>query len=277
MTNVGLVAGILILSAGDIAPNPGPFDLRHTNGNKGISICQWNIQCLTGVKFEQISLSLMNNNNASNKLDILILTETFGTDKVLNSFYQIPGYDLERLDRKMKSGRGIIVYVNSKLSYNCRGDLESPEVEVLWIEVFPYKSNWSLLFEGIYRPPSTMVETNAKIIKNIENSYLVNKELVLLGDFNVDAMNAGLFEKNRLLKSFTNLHLTQMVHQVTRPSSRTCLDHVWLSHPERFSQVTIKEIGLFDHLPTVTLRRHNKQRPKTTEKHDSFVYRHQKN
>lgn len=138
MINVGLVAGILLLSAGDIAPNPGPFDLRHPNGNKGISICQWNIQRLTDMKFEQILQSLTIDNNASNKLDILILTETFGTYKVPDSFYQIPGYDLERLDKKGKIGGGIFVYINSKLLYKRRNDLESSEVEVFWTEVYPF-------------------------------------------------------------------------------------------------------------------------------------------
>ena len=97
--------------------------------------------------------------------------------------------------------------------------------------------------------------------------------MVLLGDFNVDAMNAGLFQKNRLVKSLTNLQLTQVVHQVTRPLSGTCLDHIWLSHPERFSQAIMKKIGLSDHLPTIMLRRYNKQRAETKDKHDSFVYR----
>ena len=154
-----------LLSAGDIAPNPGPFDLRHPNGNKGISICQWNIQRLTDMKFEQILQSLTTDNNTYNKLDILILTETFGTDKVPDSFYQIPGYDLERLDRKGKVRGGIFVYKNSKLLHKCQNNLESPEVEVLWTEVYPYKSNCSLLVVVVYRSPSTTVETNRELIK----------------------------------------------------------------------------------------------------------------
>ena len=50
------------------------------------------------MKYEQISQSLTIDNNASNKLDILILTETFGNDKVPDSFHQIPGYDLDMSD-----------------------------------------------------------------------------------------------------------------------------------------------------------------------------------
>jgi hypothetical protein len=49
---------ICILLAGDIAINPGPFNLRPIKNEKGLSFCHWNIQRLTDSKFEEIVLSL---------------------------------------------------------------------------------------------------------------------------------------------------------------------------------------------------------------------------
>lgn len=62
-------------------------------------------------------------------------------------------------------------------------DLESDKVEALWLEVFPYKSKRSLLTAGVYRPPSTNTEQDKMLGTNIENAYLLNKEMILLGDF----------------------------------------------------------------------------------------------
>ena len=58
---------------------------------------------------------------------------------------------------------------------------------------------------------------DASITKNIEKAYLLNKEMVLLGDFNVDFLNANQASKHKLIETLTNLHLTQLVKEVTRP------------------------------------------------------------
>ena len=62
-------------------------------------------------------------------------------------------------------------------------DLESHKVEALWLEVFPYKSKRSLLTAAVYRPPSTNKEQDKMHGSNIEDAYLLNKEMILLGDF----------------------------------------------------------------------------------------------
>lgn len=58
-----------------------------------------------------------------------------------------------------------------------------------------------------------------------------------------------------LIKTLTNLHLTQFVKEVTRPASGTCLDLTWTSHPERMTCIQTKNIGMSDHLPTIAVRR----------------------
>jgi calcineurin-like phosphoesterase family protein len=48
-------------------------------------------------------------------------------------------------------------------------------------------SFWPLLLvSGVYRPLSAKKEYNIILGKNIENAYLENKELVILGDFNIN-------------------------------------------------------------------------------------------
>ena len=159
LLNYGLLATYIILS-GDVSPNPGPFDLRASKKVKGISICHWNIQHLTESKFEEISLSLHSHKHSKNKIDVLILTETFCSSKVPDSFYKIEGYDLYRKDRLHKKGGGILAFVNEHLHAKLCEELMTNNTEVLWIEVFPFKSKRSLLVAGVYRPPSSNCSDN---------------------------------------------------------------------------------------------------------------------
>ena len=117
-------------------------------------ICQWNVQRLTDSKLEEIRSLLTRPGNEHDRLDILILSETFCTQKVPDSFYNTDGYQLHRKDRMGKSGGGVLVYVNNSLQAKRREDLEAEDLEILWLEACPYKSSRSLFIGDVYRPPS---------------------------------------------------------------------------------------------------------------------------
>ena len=55
------------------------------------------------------------------------------------------------------------------------------ESEILCLEVCPYKSERPILVAGVYRPPSSKSQDDINIGNNIENAYLFNKELIILG------------------------------------------------------------------------------------------------
>ena len=223
-----------------------------------------------------LSLSLNAHKDSANKVYVLILTETFCNSKRPDSFYQVHGYDLFRKDSVRKQGGGIMIYVNEKRHAKSRPDLMTAEIEVLWLEVYPFNSKRSLLIAGVYRPPSSTSDAGASIPKNIEKAYLLNKEMVLLGDFNVDFLNTNQTSKHKLIKILTNLHLTQLVKEVTRPISGTCLDHIWSSHPERLVCVQTKNIGMSDHLPTMAVRGYKGETSQRQNLRNTFSYRNTK-
>ena len=134
---------------------------------------------------------------------------------------------LYRKDRKGKVGGGIIMHVNKSVEAKRRMDLESNDTESIWIEICPHKSKRPLLVSGVYRLPSAKKEYNIILGKNIENAYLENKELVILGDFNIDYLNSDSFLKHDLVKILLNLNLTQLLKCVIRPMSNM---HVFGSH-----------------------------------------------
>ena len=264
-----LLVNVLIL-CGDIAQNPGPGAACH---GVGLKVCHWNIQHLTDSKLEEIRVRLTNSNNGEDKPDILILTETFGSAKVPDSFYFIPGFQLHRKDRIGRSGGGILAFVNSSLQVKRREDLEETDLECLWLETCPFKSKRPLLIAGVYRPPSYKAADDKRLGKNIENAHLLNREIIILGDFNIDFLCAKKVQKHSLVKTLHNLNMSQLVHIITRPVSKTCLDHIWCSHPEQLHNVRAMSSGISDHLPVIVTRKFITCPKNNKDQHTTITYR----
>ena len=93
-------------------------------------------------------------------------------------------------------------------------------------------------------PPSTDKETDSKIEKNIEATYLRNWETILVGDVNVNFLDRKAYSKHRLLKSLKNMNMTQHVTVVTRPKSNSCLDHVYTTHGHFITNISVPCTGL---------------------------------
>ena len=169
-----------------------------------------------------------------------------------------------------------MAFVHKDLEVKRRIDMEDDDLEALWLEVNPHKSNRSLFVAGVYRPPSSNVDMDKKLGRNIEKPKLCNKELIIMGDLNVDYMTPEKFCKQNLMKSLLNLNLSQLVNQITRPMSQSCLDHIWCSHPERIRQVEVLSSGMSDHLPLVAVRMYKKLKDNKGE-HHNITYRDLRN
>ena len=206
-----LFINVLILS-GDVAQNPGPGTACC---GVGLKVCHWNIQHLTDGKLEEIRVKLTNLNNREDKPDILILTETFCSAKVPDSFYSTPGFQLHRKDRIRTSGGGILAFVNSSLQVKRCEDLTKTDLECLWLKTCPFKLKRPLLIAGAYRPPSYKRAENKRLRKNIKNALLLNREIIILGDFNIDFLCAKKVQNHSLVKTLRNLNMFQLVHKET--------------------------------------------------------------
>ena len=229
-------------------------------GTKGIRMCAWNVQHLTTAKYEEIRTMLSTN---PRPVDILGLSETFLDDKTSGlSIYNIQGYHTPiRRDRPMKKEGGLMIYVNSAIEYTRHEDLESEngEVEIVWIELQLAKAK-NVLVGYIYRPPNTKANTDQLITENVENalSYATGKNLnfYLMGDLNVNLLDPNGYN-HRAVSGLLEIGLSQHVNTVTRPSSSTCLDHVYANNPNDLAKIHVSNIGLSDHLPVVTVHKHN--------------------
>ena len=206
----------LLQIAGDIKPNPGPENnqgkFRPINfPEKGLRIGQWNVNCLTDTKFEQIKLLLL----SANSVDVLFLIETFLKPTSPDCIYEIPGYCLFRKDRhgSKHSGR-IIAYSSQNLDVKRAEELEEDDLEIIWLNVNPFNSKRTLLCGAMYRPPSTNAATDTRLELNIESAYLKNKEIHILGDFNIDYLKQPICNNHQLPKALKSMQLVQVVKSV---------------------------------------------------------------
>lgn len=239
--------------------------------SKGLRFGQWNVNYLTNAKYEQIKLMLTS--QSSKQLDVLFLIETFLKPTNSSSSFNIPGYTLLRKDRFSKHGGGVAAYCSNDLNYRRRLDLEEDSVEVMWLEVYPYRSKRSLLLAGCYRPPSSSKDDDSKFEKVIERTYLKSIEVILTGDFNIDFINTNTYNKNKLAKSLSHMNFNQVINSVTRPISGSCLDHIYTNHSKRICNVVIPNYALSDHLPVFAVRKFNCHPSGSTKLHKTFTYR----
>ena len=249
----------------NVERNPGPSNSGSDDSEakihqiklpkRGLRIGEWNINHLTDAKFEQINLVLTTSTN----IDILFVIETFLKPSKPDSLFNIPGYYMYRKDRTgRKNGGGLLAYVAEKVQTNRVSELDEDSVESLWLTVCPHNSKRSILVGGVYRPPSSDKEHDLKIEQNIEMAYLRKQEMIIVGDFNINALDSRLYSKHRLIKSLKSMHLTQLVSTITRPTSKTCLDHVYTSHPNFITDIVSENIGTSDHLPVFVCRKYTK-------------------
>ena len=97
---------------------------------------------MTTEKYDQIKLFLYNKTGKP-QVDLLFINETFLNPNIIDSFYAVPGFYIYRRDRPLKSGGGVMAFVNEERNVKRRIDLEQSDLEIIWLEVFPFKSKRS--------------------------------------------------------------------------------------------------------------------------------------
>ena len=124
------------------------------------SICHLNVRSHfannNSSKLDEISVL-----SSEYAFDVIAMSETWLDSSILNTNISLPCYgEPHRLDRN-RSGGGVLVFVKSNIYCTRRFDLESPNVEVLWLEMCLEKSI-SFIFAVCYQPPNTNAQSRQK-------------------------------------------------------------------------------------------------------------------
>jgi len=102
-----------------------------------------------------------------NNIGIAIITETWLNENIPNDSIAISGYNIECKDRQDRVGGGVCVYIRSDIPYNRLANLESDEVEALWLTIKPRRlprQHSPLSLGAIYHPPTANNATTIDLI-----------------------------------------------------------------------------------------------------------------
>ena len=158
-------------------------------------------------KLDELKLLL---SNPGKECHILGITETWLDANFTEAEIQIPGYNLETLDRAKVSlpfpkngGGGIAVCIYKNIPYLRREDLESKDIELVWIKLCPPKRPAHLVCFCYRCPQYDVTSWMNKFENQITIAYLGSSQISILGDFNID-----LLVNNTSTKSWLQLEKT---------------------------------------------------------------------
>lgn len=149
------------------------------------------------------------------------------TKALPTTLVNIKGYIFERKDRKSNKGGGTGIYIKDGINYVRRYDLETENVECIWIEV-KMKSSKTFIIGVLYRSPDSLKHLSKTFaedfIKSLKYVNSENKECIIISDINCNYLDK---KSHRSLKDLIQLQgLQQIIKEATRVNtqSQTLID-----------------------------------------------------
>ena len=182
--------------------------------------------------------------------DTLFLAETKIDSTVSSHLVSHPGFRTIRKDRKKGAG-GLLACVRNDLSAYRRLKLESSNIESICLDVKD-SNNSRFIVCAFYRSPTKCNESDflASLSTAAENMYNTRKELLLLGDFNMDMYenrDQSRFPDTRLVDFCNRLCLSNRIDNPRRVSktSKSLVDVLLTSHVECYATTERSRLNLY--------------------------------
>ena len=195
-----LTSPLLLAICHETMSEKGPLSVIPT---KGLTFFYINIQAITN-KLDAVKLLILNSTISRQKSNIIFcFAETHLNPTWSDSEISIDGYHCVRRDRTTSKGGGLIVYIPYALNFNIRSDIqvsdEYYEIEYLWIE-FIFQNSKSILVDFLYQP-DTSIRWRAQFENLLKIADNEHKEILILGDFNCNALDKSKYRFLRQLVS----------------------------------------------------------------------------
>ena len=188
------------------------------------------------------------------KFDIIALSEHKIAD-IPSKNIDIPGYNKFIFEPTQSTHGGTGFYVNKNMNFIERKDLNINSInncEACFIEI-KFQNKKNLIIGCLYRHPTSPVS-----VKDFNNGYLVpiiqklnleNKQIMLVGDFNIDLLKINSNnDSNDFYNTLTSCLLTPFILQPTRLASKTLIDNIFFNSLEYQSYSGNLLIEISDHL-----------------------------
>ena len=185
--------------------------------------------------------------NSGNNFHIFCFSESRLSDQISDTDMSVSGYNIIRRDPKFQKETGLLVYINNSIKVKRISMLEKDFIESIWIEV-NLKRTKPILVGFIYRNPAEPVDWMDKFTSLMEDVCNESREIILMGDFNIDLLKPS----KRWIHTYESFHLTQLIKIPTRQTatSKTLIDHVYVSNKHNIVESCVPMYGISDHFPT---------------------------
>jgi hypothetical protein len=154
----------------------------------------------------------------SSKFDVVIISETWLNDSVLdnelcNSSYYIFRSDRDFITCQCSRGGGVLVAVSTAFVVE-RIDLNNtdfsllPNVDIVCVKISIPKTSILYIF-ALYVPPNSSIDVYVKLFDSFESlDFVLNKNVIIIGDFNIShyvlALSGVQDNKSRIFLEFCN-------------------------------------------------------------------------
>ena len=241
-------------------------DRRNVNTNTHFSLLHVNARSLNK-NFDDLELLHSSINNFA--FSVICISETW-LHSTSPPMFHIPNYNFIRADRAIGKGGGVGIYINNLLKFKHRPDIHIQGAEHLFIEIINDK-NKNIILGTIYKPPNNCNEIFLESLdEELHRISLENKNIYLIGDFNINLLNATQNSTLRFNNVLQSNGFFPHINQPTRidGTSRTLIDNI-------FSNVCHNAINgilysdISDHLPIFAICELTNE-SKSTNKSNNF-------
>ena len=261
-------SGCLDLSAGDCLDMKDSIEWYSENINSYYK---------SNVKFGHLNINSVQNKMGEvrdmlirNMFDILFIAETKIDSTYSDDLFRQSGYRIIRQDRK-KGGGGLMAFVREDLKAYRRRKLEPDQVESICLDVIDSRKSRFIICacyrsEKMCKPADFLLSLTSAI----ELMYRCRQEVVLIGDFNLDMyinQDEGRIGNAALQEFCDRFCLQNQIYEPTRitDKTKTLIDVVLASHPERFATCGNLHLGVSDHDLVFAVRKNKLAKPKARE------------
>ena len=123
--------------------------------------------------------------NSGKQFHLFGFSRSHLTDNIPSSDLLIPDYTIIRRDAKANSEAGLLIYISDAIPFKHLHHLDQPRVETVWLEISIAKL--ALILVGFcYGNPALRVDWIDAFTEMMDRVTFETKEIILLGDFNMD-------------------------------------------------------------------------------------------
>lgn len=162
-------------------------------------------------------------------VDIIVLPETnIVSDE--QGLFKINGFNLEFVNRDLRKGGGVAVYIKYHMSYQ-RVSSVNVSYESIEIIIALNDSN-NLTLHAIYRTPQLSISSFVSQLENAMRKTDKDECMIMLGDININILDADNSYADQYLDMLSSLGFQRVISDCTRvdlkKNTATCIDHIFV-------------------------------------------------